>query len=75
MLRRALSERLLDYMIPSTFVILDQLPLLPNGKVNRQALPAPTKARPHLEISYVAPDTPIEERLAKIWAEVLDLGS
>ena len=60
-------------MVPSTFVILDQLPLLPNGKVNRQALPAPTKERPQLESTYVAPRTPVEEQLAAIWSEVLDL--
>ena len=72
-LRRALSRKLLDYMIPQSFVILDQLPLLPNGKVNRQALPKPTTVRPHLEGPFIAPRSPVEERLANIWAEVLDL--
>jgi len=72
-LRRALSQTLPDYRIPSTFVFLNQLPLLPNGKVNRQALPAPTAARPLLDIPFTAPRTPVEEKLAMIWAEVLDL--
>ena len=48
-LRRVLSRTLIDYMVPQIFVILDQLPLLPNRKVNRQALPAPSKNRPLLE--------------------------
>jgi len=72
-LRRALSQKLLDYMVPSTFVISDRLPLLPSGKVNRLALAAPTKDRPNLESPFVAPRTPVEEQLANIWVEVLDL--
>ena len=71
--RRALSQKILDYMIPSSFVFLDQLPLLPGGKVDRQALPAPTKDRPNLENHFVAPRTPVEGNLAGIWADVLDL--
>ena len=47
--------------------------MLPNGKVNRQALPEPTKDRPRLEAPFIAPRTPVEEQLAFIWAEVLDL--
>ena len=72
-LRRALSQKLLDYMVPSTFVISDRLPLLPRGKVNRLALAAPTKDRPNLESPFVAPRTPVEEQLANIWVDVLDL--
>src|SRR5262249_39561959 len=53
------------------FVFLDSLPLTPNGKVDRQALPAPTSARPELEDTFVAPGTPAEEVLAGIWAELL----
>jgi hypothetical protein len=72
-LRRALSGKLPDYMIPSAFVFLDALPLTPNGKVDRHALPAPAPARPQLDTPYVAPRTPIEQVLARIWAEVLGL--
>ena len=60
-------------MVPSTFVILDQLPLLPNGKVDRQALPVPTNVRPRLESHFISPRNPVEEKLANIWVEVLDL--
>ncbi len=72
-LRRAVADRLPDYMIPSTFVFLDALPLGPNGKVDRRALPAPDRARPRLEGPFVAPGTPLEQELAAIWAEVLGL--
>jgi acyl carrier protein len=72
-LRRALAERLPAAMIPATFVVLDALPLTPGGKVNHQALPPPGRARPRLETAFVAPRTPVEARVAGIWAEVLDL--
>ncbi|MCL6751962.1 amino acid adenylation domain-containing protein [Nostoc sp. CCCryo 231-06] len=72
-LRRFLLEKLPDYMIPAAFVILDALPLTPNGKVDRQFLPIPGKVRPELEKAFVAPRTPIEEALAQVWAEVLDI--
>jgi amino acid adenylation domain-containing protein len=69
-LRSLLAERLPDYMVPAVFVMLDALPLSPNGKVDRRALeeialPAPTPARPDRTGS------PLEEALAGIWAEVL----
>ena len=60
-------------MIPSVFVFLDTLPLIPNGKVDRRALLAPGSIRPELETPFVAPRAPIEEELAAIWAEVLGL--
>jgi amino acid adenylation domain-containing protein len=70
-LRGFLKQKLPDYMIPSTFVILDKLPLTPAGKVNRKALPAPDWGRTDLEGFYVPPRTPVEEQLTKIWGEVL----
>ena len=72
-LRRALAQTLPDYMIPSAFVFLETFPLLPNGKIDRRALPLPNKGRPFLDVSYVAPHTSTEQELAKIWGEVLDL--
>jgi amino acid adenylation domain-containing protein len=72
-LRRFLLEKLPDYMVPAAFVILDALPLTPNGKVDRRSLPIPGKVRPELEKAFVAPRTPIEEALAEVWAEVLDI--
>jgi len=70
-LRGFLGERLPEYMVPSTYVVLESLPLLPNGKVNRRALPAPDWERPELESAYVAPRTPVEEVLVELWARVL----
>jgi acyl carrier protein len=58
-------------MIPSVFVQMDSFPLNPNGKVNRKVLPIPTNERPELNQIYIAPQTPIQEILAEIWAEVL----
>ncbi|MBO0798082.1 MAG: amino acid adenylation domain-containing protein, partial [Blastocatellia bacterium] len=68
-LQRYVSERLPDYMAPSTIVTLESLPLTANGKVDRKALPAPDQVRGERE--YVAPRTPTEELLANIWAQVL----
>jgi amino acid adenylation domain-containing protein len=72
-LRTFLKQKLPDYMVPSTFVMLDSLPLTPNGKVDRRALPAPDQSRPELVNSFVAPRTSVEEALAEIWAEVLNV--
>jgi acyl carrier protein len=69
-LRSFLKQKLPDYMIPATFVIMDALPLTPSGKINRQGLPAADYAA---EESFVAPRSPVEEGLAAIWAEVLGL--
>nr|MBA3568939.1 methyltransferase domain-containing protein [Pyrinomonadaceae bacterium] len=72
-LRSYLQERLPDYMVPSAFVLLDEIPLTPNGKVDRRALPAPDRARPELEEEYVTPRSAVEEVMVGIWAEVLDV--
>ena len=73
-LRHALAENLPGYMVPSAFVILDTLPLLPNGKLNRQGLPHPDSSRPNLDTPFIAPETSIEQSLAQIWAEVLNVN-
>jgi amino acid adenylation domain-containing protein len=70
-LRSHLGRTLPEYMVPSAWVFLDALPLNPNGKIDRKALPAPETTREDLGTEYVAPRTPTEELLAQIWAEVL----
>jgi acyl carrier protein len=69
-LREYLKARLPDYMIPSAWVALKELPLTPHGKVDRRALPAP-QTRPEEIGEYVAPRTELERNLADIWAQVL----
>ncbi|MCZ6674823.1 MAG: AMP-binding protein, partial [Verrucomicrobia bacterium] len=71
-LRTFLQEKLPDYMAPSTFVLLDALPLSPNGKVDRRALPPPDQTRPEGTADFVSPRNPVEEVVASIWAEVFD---
>jgi acyl carrier protein len=70
-LRAHLLRSLPEHMAPSALVVLERLPLNPNGKLDRRALPAPEYAAG--EEGYVAPRTPTEEVLAEIWAEVLHL--
>jgi acyl carrier protein len=60
-------------MVPSTFVALDALPLLANGKLDRNALPAPPPAAGDGPTSSAAPRTAIEERLAVIWSRILGI--
>ncbi len=70
-LRAYLKERLPDYMVPSAFVPVWEMPLTPNGKVDRKALPAPEYGRSEEDSDYVGPRTPVEEEMARIWASVL----
>nr|WP_083858705.1 non-ribosomal peptide synthetase [Paenibacillus sp. OSY-SE] len=71
-LRGGLSQDLPGYMIPSYFVQLDRLPLTPNGKIDRRALPEPEGSL-HTGAEFVAPRTPLEAQLARIWQDVLGL--
>ncbi|WP_431266593.1 amino acid adenylation domain-containing protein [Roseateles chitinivorans] len=72
-LRSHLSTMLADYMVPSAFVVLAALPLTSNGKLDRQALPAPDTAALATH-DYVAPATPTEALLCETWCEVLGLA-
>ncbi|KUL63367.1 non-ribosomal peptide synthetase [Streptomyces sp. NRRL S-1521] len=72
-LRLHLAETLPPHMVPSVFVPLDRLPLSPNGKIDRRALPAPGPARA-MDGPQTAPRTDTERRIARIWADVLGLA-
>jgi amino acid adenylation domain-containing protein len=72
-LRAFLRDRLPEYMVPSAFVRLDALPLSPNGKVDRNALPRPTAERAVDGGSFVPAQSPHEQLLAEIWRDVLHL--
>ncbi|MEC9375345.1 MAG: non-ribosomal peptide synthase/polyketide synthase, partial [Pseudomonadota bacterium] len=72
-LREHLMGNLPDYMIPSSFVVMDALPLTSNGKIDRDSLPAPDQKR-NEEVIYVAPRNEIEEELVQIWSEILGLS-
>ena len=69
--RRALKARLPDYMVPTHLMFLAQMPLTPNGKLDRKGLPQPDASQ--LQQAYVAPQSELEQQIAAIWAEVLRL--
>jgi amino acid adenylation domain-containing protein len=71
-LRTFLSRSLPDYMVPSSYVFLDALPLSPNGKVDRHALPEPIRERPPL-MAFTPPRGPLESWIAQLWSETLEL--
>jgi thioesterase domain-containing protein len=75
MLRTMLKSKLPDYMVPSAFVFLPALPLNPNGKIDRDALPAPIGASDGREHSTVAPRDNVELHLVKIWEDLLNRRS
>jgi acyl carrier protein len=70
-LRKFLSEELPAYMVPSYIAALDEIPLTPNGKVDRKALPGPV---PEAAADYAAPGNALEEKLVEIWLDVLGLS-
>ena len=72
LLRAWLSARLPEYMIPAAFVVLDAFPLTPNGKLDRQALPAPN-LRTQVQTTYVTPQTTLEQQMVAIWQEELNI--
>ncbi len=72
-LRTHLREVLPDYMIPSAFVVMDAFPLTPNGKIDRNALPAPGASIARSAEVYVAPTNQLEETIVDIWKDLLDI--
>nr|WP_083466110.1 non-ribosomal peptide synthetase [Kibdelosporangium sp. MJ126-NF4]CEL13312.1 Non-ribosomal peptide synthetase [Kibdelosporangium sp. MJ126-NF4]CTQ99003.1 Non-ribosomal peptide synthetase [Kibdelosporangium sp. MJ126-NF4] len=70
-LRRYLAERLPDHMVPTVYIVLDKLPMLPSGKLDRGALPVPVPVRP--DVAFQPPSDALEKVLAGIWAELLGL--
>ncbi|MEG4226170.1 amino acid adenylation domain-containing protein [Microcoleus sp. N9_B2] len=72
--RNGLQHKLPEYMMPAAFVILESMPLTPNGKVDRRALPAaPSTLETETESSFVAPSNSVEEAIASIWCEVMGI--
>jgi len=70
-IRAQLEKVLPEYMVPSFFEIMAAFPQMPNGKINRKALPKPSAQAVASEQPYVAPGNPIETKLAEIWQQVL----
>ena len=70
-LRNYMQQRLAEYMIPSSFVVLENLPRTPNGKIDRRALPADDGPRTDVQEVYIEPRSGMERTLASIWQELL----
>ncbi len=70
-LRNYLKENLPDYMVPGIFMVIEQMPRTPIGKIDRKALPVPDQDRPELEHEYVAPRNPVEQMIAELWAKTI----
>jgi amino acid adenylation domain-containing protein len=74
-LRAYLKRKLPEYMTPSAYVIMDKMPLSPNGKIDRSALPAPEQSLWGLTKEFILPRTPVEAALTEIWSRVLGAES
>ena len=72
-LRCWLQQKLPDYMLPTAWVFMDQMPLSPNGKVDRGALPMPGRTRPQLSQPYVAPADELEIIIANLWQDTINI--
>lgn len=71
--RSQLAQKLPDYMMPSAFVWLEELPKTTSGKVDKKQLPAPERKRPELMVAYRRPRTALEQSIAQVWGEVLEI--
>ena len=74
-IRSFLAERLPKYMLPTNYVVLDKMPLTPNGKFDRKALPDPPTTRPNLSQPYQAPKTNLQKKIVAIWEQLLSIES
>jgi len=70
-LRAFIKEELPEYMVPSRFILMDALPLSPNGKIDRKALPQLDSSRPEMASDYIEPRNDLEQTLAKVWQDIL----
>ncbi len=70
-MRKNLANVIPEYMIPSAFVHMDAIPQTPNGKTDRLRLPLPSHQRPTLDVPYTPPKSALEEKLSRIWSDVL----
>jgi thioesterase domain-containing protein/acyl carrier protein len=73
-LRDLLRQKLPEYMVPSSFVTLEELPLTPSGKLNRRALPGPDDSADRGGVTMAKPQTALEKSLVAIWSEVLGVN-
>ncbi|HEX3076841.1 MAG TPA: phosphopantetheine-binding protein, partial [Lachnospiraceae bacterium] len=68
-----LKTKLPAYMVPSRFMFINEIPVLESGKLDRNSLPSIEDVRPDIDVEYVAPRNPMEETLAQIWSEILQI--
>ena len=71
--RRFLRDRLPEHMVPAAVLAMDALPVLPSGKIDRRSLPAAYVSGKDLQEAYIAPSTPLEVALARMWSELLQV--
>jgi len=74
-IRDYLTGKLPEYMLPATFIWLNEMPKTTNGKVNKKALPEPDNKRPELSVLFRAAKTELEKNIAKVWGDVLDIDA
>jgi thioesterase domain-containing protein/acyl carrier protein len=72
-MRRQMRSHLPDFMIPGVIITLDAMPLTPNGKVDKKALPAPDASRPDREHDHIPPRDPLETQLTELWEKVFEI--